>query len=588
MKKYFTISMKKITSSEQFKNYLGHNTRERNYESENVDTSKSHLNIILKKREFKTDEEHVEYCNSKLSKGKRKTKKDSAHSFEIVIDCSKNHFKNEEEHLNYLKDSEKFLKERFKGQKILNSVIHMDEGKPHLHINFSYFNEEKGQWYQKELYKKKITMIDNLLNDFEKKVGEKYNLKKGDKEIDEENLTKKIKVNIKEKKMFGKEKEVIIDTPKSVNNLKNKYLRIQKELRKNENIIKEKGIKNLQYNYNFEDNKEKVLKLDPETFLIIEDKEKMKNGNYLISSPFREDNKKSFSIFFDNTNEIWLSHDLSTGETYNNIDLYMKLNKLDYKNTIKELVNEEKNLFKVSKTTLKDTNEEKTKKTTNPLENISIRTNFDNNSIDYLYSRNIKKFPESICRVEEKIDDKTFYGIGLKNNSGGYSFRNKYIKKNIGQNDLTAIDNKKDTTVICEGMFDYLSLYQTSENNVNYIILNSVNNLNNYKLEKVNNLIKDKKIITVLDNDNAGKKCESKIKNLKLFENCKIEKIYFVEKDYSEHFCYIKKSEKNKEIEVVKETPKEKVENKTKPETVEKVKRRNKTKDERDKYHRHR
>lgn len=191
-KRYLVMDFKKIKTKTQFLNYMGHNTRERDYNSKNVKKELSHLNIVIEDSKIRTQEQLREITKTKMKKGSRQIKEDAAHAFFIVIDSSKNALSNEK-NIEYLKDAHKWLKERFKGQLCLNSTIHCDEGKPHLHIGFSYFNEEKGKWNQKEMYQSGLTDMNNLLRDFENDVGKKYKLEKGKEseliEIEKEEIT---------------------------------------------------------------------------------------------------------------------------------------------------------------------------------------------------------------------------------------------------------------------------------------------------------------------------------------------------------------------------------------------------------------
>jgi len=136
-----------------------------------------------------------------------------------------------------------------------------------------------------------------------------------------------------------------------------------------------------------------------------------------------------------------------------------------------------------------------------------------------------------IVEIVEKIKDKTYYYIGLENRSRGYACRNKYIKKNIGANNYSYIDNKQTRTIITEGIIDYISLYQKHLNTVNYVILNSVNNIN----KVINDKILDKKdILIYLDNDNAGNKCLNKINEYYDIRDRRWE--YSKYKDYNEYY----------------------------------------------------
>lgn len=67
--------------------------------------------------------------------------------------------------------------------------------------------------------------------------------------------------------------------------------------------------------------------------------------------------------------------------------------------------------------------------------------------------------------VYYRVNNKSYFALGFKNDSGGYELRNKYFKgcTNKDVTFYTCIDNKSDTCVIFEGFFDYLS-YLTMKN----------------------------------------------------------------------------------------------------------------------------
>ena len=123
----------------------------------------------------------MDECNTIAKQnGGRALKKGSKDFFAIVVDSSVIEGWNEDDYIKYLEDAEKWLRERFKGQKLLYSVIHRDEKKPHLHIAFSFFNEEKGRWNQRGLKQSKIDRLPLLLREFEEEIGKKYGLQKGE------------------------------------------------------------------------------------------------------------------------------------------------------------------------------------------------------------------------------------------------------------------------------------------------------------------------------------------------------------------------------------------------------------------------
>jgi len=205
---YFVIGMRKIKTDEEFKNKIvGHNHRTRTYKNThlNINVDKTKHNINLTPLQFHNEEEIRDYAKKRLKKGKRQLQKNKAFAFEILVDCSKVQGWTEAYYIDYLVKAEEWVKNRFKGQKVVSSVIHLDEGKPHLHLTFLYFNEELGQWNQKQMYKDKLTDLNKILADFERDIGAKFGFKKGKtKNLDE--IVKGVKVGNSEngKKWYAK------------------------------------------------------------------------------------------------------------------------------------------------------------------------------------------------------------------------------------------------------------------------------------------------------------------------------------------------------------------------------------------------
>ncbi len=245
--KYFVIGFRKIHDDAEFKNKIvGHNHRNRHYikSHKNIDWSRTNKNIILDDLKFKSEKEIREYAKSRLAKGKRQLQKNKAFAFEIVVDCTPDPTWTEQDYIRYLKDSYEYLKKRFENQTIASAVIHLDEGKPHLHITFLYFNEKEGKWNQKDLMKKKVTDLNSILNDFQKAVGRKYNLNRGKgKELDKP-LKKALAKAVEEKTIIEKKlgfipiptKEKVINTNKAVKAIRKLNNKYKKALYENEHL----------------------------------------------------------------------------------------------------------------------------------------------------------------------------------------------------------------------------------------------------------------------------------------------------------------------------------------------------------------
>jgi hypothetical protein len=109
--------------------------------------------------------------------------------------------------------------------------------------------------------------------------------------------------------------------------------------------------------------------------------------------------------------------------------------------------------------------------------------------------------------IRNNHTSKTYFALCFKNDSGGYEWRNKYMRGVMGNKDITHIKVSPNSTkfALFEGFIDFVSYltYLKDENPLtDYIILNSVTMIN-----KAVSLVKDKgytDLYLYLDNDEAG------------------------------------------------------------------------------------
>ncbi len=149
--------------------------------------------------------------------------------------------------------------------------------------------------------------------------------------------------------------------------------------------------------------------------------------------------------------------------------------------------------------------------------------------LEYLKERKVENQTEFLKEIHYRMNDKNYFGIGFKNDSGGYEIRNKYSKICLGKKDISTIKNNSNSVRIFEGFFDFIS-FKDLENELEkepsgYIILNSVSMIHNIK----NSLGKYEKVELYLDNDEAGNRAveiiRSEMQNAKdcrvLYSDCK-------------------------------------------------------------------
>jgi len=285
--KYFVLGFRRYKTHEEFKNKIvGHNHRTRHYLKShmNINWSKTHKNIILTDLQFKSLNELLDFAKQNLKKGKRQLKKGAAWGFEFIVDCTPREDWTEEDYIRYLRDAEKWLRDRFKGLKVISSVIHLDEGKPHLHITFSYFNELEGQWYQRKLKEKKLDRLKEILKEFEKDIGKKYGFVRGKgEEIDKpikKALTKAVEEVKVKKGLFRTEKKKVLDinkTIKAIRKLSNKH---KKALYENEHLREQL----IRVKKEKEELENRIRKLEE----LARENEKLREENFLLNKRVTE------------------------------------------------------------------------------------------------------------------------------------------------------------------------------------------------------------------------------------------------------------------------------------------------------------
>ena len=248
-------------------------------------------------------------------------------------------------------------------------------------------------------------------------------------------------------------------------------------------------------------------------------KQNEKEAWYL--NPFSTETQASFKL--NKRNNIWYLH--SEGIGGNNIDFMKK-----YLNaSIKEVLEwaERQNFSSFQHQSNSNPKQE-------PLANnytiVEIKDIQHPALLEYLKSRKVENQLEFLKEIHYRMNDKNYFGIGFKNDSGGYEIRNKYSKICLGKKDVSMIKNGSENLKIFEGFFDFLSFKNIekslSDEKSDYIILNSVS-----MISKIKNLLKNyKKIELYFDNDEAGNRAVETLK--KEFENVEDDRILY--KDFKD------------------------------------------------------
>ena len=237
-------------------------------------------------------------------------------------------------------------------------------------------------------------------------------------------------------------------------------------------------------------------------------------------NPFANENHASFKI--NKNMNYWYLH--SEGIGGNNVDFMKK-----YLNaSVKEVLEwAEQNFFSFQ---YQNNSNTKQKALANNYTIIEVKDIQHQALLEYLKSRKVENQLEFLKEIHYRMNDKNYFGIGFKNDSGGYEIRNKYSKICLGKKDVSMIKNGSENLKIFEGFFDFLSFKNIekslSDEKSDYIILNSVS-----MISKIKNLHKKyKKIELYFDNDEAGNRAVETLK--KEFENVEDDRILY--KDFKD------------------------------------------------------
>jgi len=249
-----------------------------------------------------------------------------------------------------------------------------------------------------------------------------------------------------------------------------------------------------------------------------------KNGtDYWYIAPYRHE--KTASLKVNTVKNLW--YDFGAGRGGDIIDLVCILKNCSKKEALRYL----ENLACFSFSPAKNINIQHNDSSDIVIK--KVQTIQNRALIDYLHIRKIsidtaRKFCKEIYYT---VDNKNYFGLGFKNDAGGYEIRNKYAKMNINGKSITTIKSthKSDTVSIFEGFFDFLSAVEFfkrgAENDV--IVLNSLSLLNNINIEY-------EKILLFLDNDEAGRNAVDKLKREYDSRVIDYSKVYMGYKDFNE------------------------------------------------------
>ena len=213
-------------------------------------------------------------------------------------------------------------------------------------------------------------------------------------------------------------------------------------------------------------------------------------------SPLRSETQASFKVSLKKNR--W--YDFGIGEGGNIIDLVCQLSNCNVAKAL-QFLSDELPVFSYQGP-IEDTS-------TNDSGNTIIKVQPITRSYlkKYLRSRGISlQVARNYCQeVWYEFKGNSYYAIGLQNKEGGWELRSLYFKTSSSPKSYTYLKKKKDNLVVCEGMFDLLSiaeLYPEELNGADIIVLNSLS-----FLQQITHYFNNYTSVDLyLDNDQAGKK----------------------------------------------------------------------------------
>jgi len=224
---------------------------------------------------------------------------------------------------------------------------------------------------------------------------------------------------------------------------------------------------------------------------------KVRNYDYWYLSPLRNEKTPSFKV--NKKLNRWYDHGLGKGG--NMIDFAIQYHNC----TVSELLHQLSNVFSFhqpliqSREQLKESDESKIKIIKEgPLSSFPL--------FRYLQQRRIPiDLAEHFCKeIKYELNGKEYFGVGFKNNSGGYEIRNPYFKASSAPKDITTFNNSAKKANIFEGFTDFLSFMAIHKNQQqiisDFVILNSVS-----FFEKARSFMEEHEDIRLyLDRDTTG------------------------------------------------------------------------------------
>lgn len=226
---------------------------------------------------------------------------------------------------------------------------------------------------------------------------------------------------------------------------------------------------------------------------------RIRNNDYWYLSPLRQEKTPSFKV--NRKQNRWFDHGVGSGG--NLVDFAIQYHHC----TIGELLQKLRSGLSFQKPLSHDPQTlQKEKEKLRVLDHFALRSC---SLLRYLKQRRISIdiAEQYCCELRYELAEKTYYGIGFKNDAGGYEIRNPYFKGSSSPKDITSYNNGSNEVLVFEGFMDFLTfktIHKSGvENKANIVVLNSLS-----FLEKARSFMEQHTSIRLyLDRDAGGQNC---------------------------------------------------------------------------------
>ncbi|MGJ1327428.1 toprim domain-containing protein [Sphingobacterium multivorum] len=243
----------------------------------------------------------------------------------------------------------------------------------------------------------------------------------------------------------------------------------------------------------------KQIDMVPYLSLIGFEPEKIRANDFWYRSPLRIENTPSFKV--NRKLNRWYDHGIGRGG--NLIDFGI----LFFECTVAELLKKLDDGFSFQTPVVglpKITGERENK--------ISVTRDYPLSSTALLNYFKERRIPTDVAdnycmEVRYEMDGRKYFGIGFRNDLGGWEIRNPYFKGSSSPKAPTSFKNLSKEIMVFEGFMDFLSFLSLHKNipfeTYDYTVLNSIS-----FFEKAREFLESHERINLyLDNDKAGQNC---------------------------------------------------------------------------------